>query len=80
MIKKNRAGRNELLGDYRMLDRMSKDLRLHQKSVKQINRRIARRIDADFRAGLVEDLDIVVSHMRKASIELDKAKKRLKGI
>ncbi len=80
MAKRKRIRRNELLSDYRMLDKMSKELRVHQKSIRQINRRIARSVDADFRSGLVENLDIVVSHMRKAAGELDRAKKELKGI
>lgn len=80
MAKKTKVGKNELLEDYRMLDRMSKGLAMHQKSILVISKRISKKVDADFRAGLIENLDIVVSHMRRATAELERAKRVLKNI
>jgi hypothetical protein len=80
MANKSRTGKNELLADYRMLEKMSHDLMEHQKSIRVINRRIMKKVSADFGSGLVENLDIVASHMRKAASELERAKRELKGI
>ncbi len=80
MRARRRIKRNELLSDYRMLEKMSESLRQHQKNIRLINKRIAKRVDADFKGGLVENLDIVTEHMQKAERELEKAKKELKGI
>ncbi len=80
MAAKKRAGRNELVNDYKMLDKMAKELVVHQKMIKQINRRIAKSVSADFRGGLVGNLDIVMSHMQKAAREIERAKKELKRI
>ncbi len=80
MAKKTKVGKNELLEDYRMLDRMSKGLAVHQKNIQTISKRISKKVDADFRSGLIENLDIVASHMRRAMMELERAKKELKGI
>lgn len=80
MAAKRRIRKNELVADYNMLGKMSKELLSHQRNIRAINKRIAKRVDADFKGGLVENLDIVMSHMQKAGKELEKARKSLKGI
>lgn len=72
--------KSELLADYSMLDKMSKDLAVHQKNVKAIGKRIASRTKSDLKFGLEENLDIVLEHMNKAQKELDRARKELKLI
>jgi hypothetical protein len=73
--------KNELEGDYKMLDAMSKMLKEHQQHIRAIGKRVVNTgVRLDLKEGLVENLDIVSNHMRKAQAELDKAKKRLKLI
>ncbi len=73
--------KNELQGDYKMLEKMSKELKTHQQNVRAIGKRVVKTgVRLDLKEGLVENLDIVSNHMRKAQQELDKAKKRLKLI
>ncbi len=73
--------KNELMNDYKMLESMSRELAKHQKKVREIGKRIVKtKVSLDLKEGLVENLEIVSNHMRKAGQEIDRAKKRLKLI
>ncbi len=80
MSKSRKPKKNELLDDYRMLEKMSKDLVEHQKKIKMINRNIAKKLKSNMRFGLVDNLEITLDHMDRAQKEIDKAKKELKMI
>ncbi|MGI0141635.1 MAG: hypothetical protein ACREBF_03230 [Candidatus Micrarchaeales archaeon] len=80
MGKSKTPKKNELISDYKMFDKMAKDLIKHQKSVTAIARSIGKKTSTDFGSGLIENLDVVITHMQKAQKELDKARKELKQI
>jgi hypothetical protein len=78
MAKKNGEPVNkELVRDYAMLGKMASDLKKHQKKVVEIGKRISRRPRSDFRYGIIENLDLVATHMSKACSEVSKAQKKL---
>lgn len=80
-MAKSKKGGNELLNDYYMLDKMSKELQEHSRNVRAIGKRVVRRVyKTDLKEGLVENLEIVSNHMKKAQEELDSAKRKLKMI
>ncbi len=80
-MAKAKKGARELLQDYALLDGMSRQLAVHQKSIFGIGKRLVKRASqSDISGGLIENLDIVVSHMAKAQKEIERAKKRLKQI
>jgi hypothetical protein len=80
-MAKSRKGASELLNDYYMLDKMSRELQKHSKNVKTIGKRVVRQVwKTDLKEGLVENLEIVSNHMKRAQKELDSAKKKLKMI
>ncbi len=70
----------ELLKDYRMLSKMASDLAKHQKNIKTIGRRIARKSKTDITYGLEDSLEMVITHMQKAQKELERAVKEIKSI
>ena len=77
------AGRrkgNELARDYLLLERMSKELKLHEDRIRGVSRRIARKARGEFGSGIVENLDIVATYMKGARKELERAKRELKLI
>lgn len=76
MARKN----NELLKDYNMLEKMASDLAKHQKNIKTIGRRIARRSRSDLTYGFEDSLEMVITHMQKAQEELERAVKEIKNI
>jgi hypothetical protein len=63
-----------------MLDKMSRDLREHQKNILKINKAFARKVKGDLKYGFIENLQIVAEHIKNAQKELDNAKKELKQI
>lgn len=80
-MKKTKKGSKELLQDYALLDSMSRQLIVHQKSIFRIGKRLVRKASqSDITSGLIDNLDMVVSHMKKAQDEIERAKKRLKEI
>ena len=80
MAGKNK-GSAEVLRDYRMLERISRELKEHERRLHDVvARRVARKARTDLEEGLLENLDIVASHMRRAQKEIDKAKRKLKVI
>ncbi len=80
MSKTNKVSR-ELLNDYAMLDGMSRQLIAHQKNIFGIGKRLVKRASqSDISEGLIDNLDMVIVHMKKAQKELETAKKRLKKI
>lgn len=76
--KKQQGG--EILRDYRMLEKMSKDLALHQKNIRLIGKRVARRMKTYEKYGLIENLTSVAISMDKAKRQIDKARRELKLI
>lgn len=80
MAKDKKPRKQELLRDYRMLDRISETLLEHQKNIRAINKRIASKVKTDLRYGLIENLNVVADHMEKAQEELEKARKELELI
>ena len=80
MAKAKKQEKEELLSDYLMLEKMSKDLALHQKNIRVVGKSIVRKVKSDLRYGFLDNLDIVEEHMKKAQKELDKARKELKQI
>ena len=80
MAKSEIPKRTELLSDYRMLEKMSGSLKEHQKNVLAINKALAKKLKGDFKYGLIENLQTVADHMKKAQKELDNARKELKRI
>lgn len=80
-MAKTRKGSGELLNDYYMLDKMSKELKKHSNNVHAIGKRVVRKVwRTDLKEGLVENLEIVSNHMRRAQKELESAKKKLKMV
>ncbi len=80
-MAKSRIGRNEIFKDYIMLEKIAKELAKHQKNLRAIGKRAvigARKTDLN--EGIVENLDIVSNHMKKAQEEVEKARKKLKFI
>lgn len=80
MAKSKEPKRNELMSDYRMLEKMSSDLREHQKNILKINKKLARKVKGDLKYGFIENLQIVAEHIKNAERELENAKKELKMI
>jgi hypothetical protein len=80
MSKNGKTGSRELLDDFRMLDRMAADLKEHQKRVLEIGKRISKAAKSDVNYGLLEDLDIIATHMNKAHKEIVRAKKKLRNV
>ncbi len=80
MAKSKLPKKTELMGDYRMLEKMSGSLKEHQKNVLAINKELAKKLKGDFKYGLIENLQTVADHMRNAQKELDRARKELKRI
>jgi hypothetical protein len=80
MVKRKKSDANELLNDYDMLADMEKQLAMHQKNIMKIGNRVAKVAKTNMRDGLLENLDIVATHMRNATKEIEKAQKRLKRI
>lgn len=80
MPRSNKPAKNELLNDYKLLDKMSREIALHQKNIKLIRNAIAKKVSSDVKFGLIENLDVVMSHMSKATKEMEKARKELKMI
>lgn len=80
MRKSKKPNKNELLNDYKLLDKMSKEITLHQKNIKVIRDAIAKKVNSDVKFGLIENLDVVMGHMKKAMKEMDDARKELKEI
>ena len=72
------SGRKELAGDYRMLARMSRELGVHQRKINAIAKKVAKTGKSDAMYGLVESLDLVMTHIGRAKRELDNAGKKLK--
>ena len=80
MAKKGKS-KNEIINDYRMLDKMSKQLKVHERILHDVvAKKIAKKSRTDLEEGLLENLDIVSMHMIKARKEIDRAKEKLKLI
>ena len=79
-MKKSGNSRNEIRSDYKMLEKMSDDLKAHRENLKAIGKHIAKGMKTDMRFGIIENLDMVAMHMNNAKRELEKAKKTLKLI
>jgi hypothetical protein len=83
MSKQQNNGAKELVKDYYMLNKMSKELREHKRYISSIGKRlssISNRSKSDMEYGLIENLDIVMLHIDKARNEIEKAKRKLKMI
>ena len=83
MVKAKRKRNLDLINDYVMLNRMSKELSKQQNRVLAIGRslyNIEKKAQSDMEDGLIENLDFVAFHMKKARNEIEKAKKKLKMI
>jgi len=80
MAKAKKMKRNELLRDYLLLEKISKELSEHQKHMVVINKNIARKVKSDLKYGFIEKLDMVSNYMKKAQKEVDNAAKELKLI
>ncbi len=78
MRKSRRPVKGELMTDYRMLSQMSKELDLHQKRIKSIMKKFAKTGRSDAMYSLVENLDLISTHMGRARKELNKAGKKLR--
>ncbi|MDE1823078.1 MAG: hypothetical protein KGI00_00150 [Candidatus Micrarchaeota archaeon] len=79
-MEDKKSDKARLLKDYRMLDRMTKELLKSRNDIIRINRSVAKRVKSDLKAGIIDGLDVVLGQMDKARKELDKAKKGLKEI
>ncbi len=79
MAKDKKPEKNEILKDYFMLEKMSKDLLEHQKNIRRIGKRITK-AETYNKYGLIENLSSVTVHMGNARKELDRARKELKLI
>ncbi|MCL4365396.1 MAG: hypothetical protein M1569_03150 [Candidatus Marsarchaeota archaeon] len=78
---KSGKGNRELLNDYAMLDGMSRQLAAHQRKIFGIGKRLVERASqSDISEGLIDNLDMVIAHMKKAQKEIETAKRRLKKI
>lgn len=80
MPKGKKPSKSELMDDYRLLEKMSKELSSHQKKMLVIRNAIAKKVNADLKYGLIENLDVVMERMGKAQKELESARKELKRI
>jgi len=80
MRNSKKPSKNELINDYKLLDKMSREIVLHQKNIKVIRDAIAKKVNSDVKFGLIENLDVVMGHMKKAMKEMDAARKELKEI
>ncbi len=80
-LKKNKTP-NELILDYKLFDKMSKDITKHYKRIMSIRKEIARNknVSVDLKFEFLESLDIILAHMKTAGKELDKSKKVLKEL
>ena len=80
-MAKKRIGSGEVLKEYRMLETISMQLKTHEKILRSVvAKRIARKAKTDLEEGLLENLDIVATHMHKAQKEIERAKQKLKMI
>ncbi|MDE1761825.1 MAG: hypothetical protein KGH59_00380 [Candidatus Micrarchaeota archaeon] len=78
MAKGSNAGK-KLLREYTIIGKMTNQIVLHQKGIKQIRKKVAKR-RSDVGYGIIENLDIALLHMNRAKQELDKAMKELKSV
>ena len=72
--------KNEVLKDYMMLDKMSKDLKSADKRIIALGKKVAAKKNVDMMSGLTEVLESVSEHIASAYSEVEKAKKKLKMI
>ncbi|MHB1829820.1 MAG: hypothetical protein ACYCO0_00305 [Candidatus Micrarchaeaceae archaeon] len=71
----------DLLSDYYLLEKMSKELTEYQEKMAAVGKRIAKKsIRTDLEDGLIENLEIVSKHISNAKSEIDKAAKKLRMI
>jgi hypothetical protein len=76
-----RSRNEEVLKDYNMLGKISAQLRTHERLLHNVvSKRVARKTKTDLEEGILENLDIVATHMRKARAEVEKARHKLKMI
>lgn len=81
MASKRGKGAAGLTADYYLLGRISRELGGHRSKIGEIGRRIARKkITTDLEDGLIENLDVVMEHMRNAKKEVDRAQRKLRMI
>lgn len=68
---------NEIIVDYKMFDKMSKDIALHYKTLLLIRKNIAKnkKVASDLKFEFLENLDIIIKHMKNAEKELNKSKR-----
>ena len=67
--------------DYRMIGQISRQLKAHERTLRNVvAKRVAQKSKTDLEEGLLENLDIVATHMHNAQKELDKAQRKLKMI
>lgn len=80
-MSKSGKGSSELLNDYAMLNVMSRQLAAHQRKIFRIGKRLVERASqSDISEGLIDNLDMVIAHMRRAQKEIETAKRKLKKI
>ncbi len=71
----------DLLSDYYLLEKMSKELTEYQEKMAAVGKRIAKKsIRTDLEDGLIENLEIVLKHIGNAKSEVDKAAEKLRMI
>lgn len=80
-MAQNRKGSNEVSKDYYMLGQISKQLKDHERTLRNVvAKKVAKKAKTDLEEGLLENLDIVATHMHKAQTEIAKAQAKLKLI
>ncbi len=81
MASRRKADDKELLRDYFMMESMAKELKWHQDRIRAIGKRVVKKAaKTDLKDGIIENLDVVVTHMKNAQRELDRAMGKLKMI
>ncbi len=81
-MKSRNTKNNELFLDYKLFDGMSKELKTHYKKVLKIRSSISKnkKASSDLKFEVLESLDIILDHVKKASKELDKSKRVIKEL
>ncbi|MGC8479069.1 MAG: hypothetical protein ACP5M9_00130 [Candidatus Micrarchaeia archaeon] len=81
-VKKYNKDQKELYFDYMLFDKISKELKEHNKKIMVIRKNIAKskKASSDLKFEFLENFDIITDHIAKAVKEINKSKKILKEL
>ena len=79
-MARSRKSGTEISNDYYMLEKMGKELKKHEKMIVGIGKKLSKKPRSEVNYAILENLDLVATHMAKAYKEVEKAQKKIKQI